>query len=273
MRLFSFEILEDALTAIYWNEYYRIPDPSECWNYLYTKILGVLDDLYPEKTMNNVKKKSKSLFELMRLRDEKFRLAKLTKDTDIWTEAKNYHYKVNESCDLAKSEFVQGKLHDDAGDPRKFGKHIRPLFSDTSKGSKDKNEIYLDGQESVNSVPEIFNNFFTQIGMKLKNEIQPLDESELQKLTAAHNPGAKTGGAMPCNTDRFHFRKILDIELIELIKGIQVHKASGIPRISTFLLKQSFKNPLIRIIASFEPNYLHLYDTQLLEECSCYTSV
>lgn len=88
MRLFSVEKLEEALTALNWDEYYMITDPSECWDYLYIKVLSILDDLYPERTMNNVKKKSEwitqGLFELMRLRDEKFRLAKSTKDPDDW---------------------------------------------------------------------------------------------------------------------------------------------------------------------------------------------
>lgn len=94
MRSFSFEKLEDALLSINWDDLYQTEDPDECWDHLYSSMLKVLDDLYPEKTMNNVKKKSEwitqGLFELMKLRDDKFKLAKLTKDPDDWSNAKVY---------------------------------------------------------------------------------------------------------------------------------------------------------------------------------------
>lgn len=49
MRSFSVEALEESLVTIDWSEYYQIKDPDDCWTYLYGKILGVLDELYPEK--------------------------------------------------------------------------------------------------------------------------------------------------------------------------------------------------------------------------------
>lgn len=61
----------------------------------------------------------------------------------------------------------------------------------------------------------------------------------MQKLINARNREAKPSMTAPCDLSKFCFRKILDTEFIELIKGIEVHKPSGIPRISTFLLKHS----------------------------------
>lgn len=46
----------------------------------------------------------------------------------------------------------------------------------------------------------------------------------------------------------FEFREIVDLELIEILKKIEVHKASGVPRLSTFLLKCSLQKLVPQIL-------------------------
>lgn len=77
---------------------------------------------------------------------------------------------------------------EDEGDPRKFWNNLKPLFSDTSNSTK-HDVIYLDEQETLESVPQIFNEFFTQIGLKLKSKILPLSELGEHKLDDACNQG------------------------------------------------------------------------------------
>lgn len=53
------------------------------------------------------------LFESMRLRDKKFRIAKQNKKPKKWEEARTMRNSVNEACKNAKDEFVKGKLKND----------------------------------------------------------------------------------------------------------------------------------------------------------------
>lgn len=83
--------LDEQLSYIDWDEYYRMEDVNECWTFIYKTMIDILDDLCPERTYVNVNKRSElatsALFELMHKREHLFKKAKLHKDPDLWDEA------------------------------------------------------------------------------------------------------------------------------------------------------------------------------------------
>lgn len=95
-------------------------------------------------------------------------------------------------------------------------------------------------------VPNIFNEFFTSIGSKLSGKINPQNKKELSNLEDALI--TKPIG----NFYQFY-------QLLEIIKRIVIHKASGVHRRSTFLLKISF-----RLLVH---QTLHLYN-QIITPCN-----
>lgn len=204
MKSYTDEALLLKLEEHDWSNYYKIKNPEDCWAYLYTTLITILDDLCPEKEMANVRKKNEwvtpELFELMRARDEKFKKAKKTKDPEEWSIAKSFRNKANEACSKAKNEYTLRKLEEDSGNPRKFWQHIKPLVGKASDVTKAT--IELDNIGEPKEVPNVLNTFFTTIGTKLKNNIQPLSTDEKNKLNG-------TDSSIKYNTNKCHhtFRK------------------------------------------------------------------
>lgn len=211
MKNYSDEALTRKLNEYDWDEYYKIRDPEKGWVHLYNVLINVFDELCPEKKMTNVPRKNEwitvELFELMRARDDMFRKAKKSKDPDEWSLAKTFRNKANEACLKAKNEFTIQKLKEYGGNPRKFWQHIKPLVGKAV--NKQKADIELDNATNELQVPEIFNKFFTTIGTKLKNRIQPLDKKEAKILKCSKLTSDR-------KQHTFRFRKIIDLELIEI---------------------------------------------------------
>lgn len=60
MKNFDEKELENRLNEIDWSTYYDLVNPEECWVHIYT-LIRVIDELYPEKAMTNVRKKTEWL--------------------------------------------------------------------------------------------------------------------------------------------------------------------------------------------------------------------
>lgn len=62
--------LEQRIQQIDWSNYYTLESPAECWEFIYNALIEIMDELCPEKTMTNVKKKTEwltsNIFELMK---------------------------------------------------------------------------------------------------------------------------------------------------------------------------------------------------------------
>lgn len=179
----KYEKLEEELQNQNWEDFYQTTDPTKCWNIMYSLFLNVLDNLCPEKTFKEVRKRSEwitlYLFEIMIRRDALFKEAKSKKDNDKWAEAKQFRNTVNEACKNAKSDFIKKSLDEEKSDPRKFWNRLKPLCSTKSKGEIEN--IELRGCDTKQEVANAFNTFFLSIGEELKNKITPLNAME--KLT------------------------------------------------------------------------------------------
>lgn len=51
------QILKGKLQEVNWADYYELTEQKKCWNFLYKKLIEIFDDICPEVTYNNVKKK------------------------------------------------------------------------------------------------------------------------------------------------------------------------------------------------------------------------
>lgn len=113
--------------------------------------------------------------------------------------------------------------------------------------------IDLNGCTANEKVANTFNAFFLTIGENLKKKIEPLNPSEGIDLNNRINNCTNTNVGNHNLTgqqgdthlkSRFRFRKTNTLELMHLVNKIQVHKASGVERISSYLLKLCFKSTL-----------------------------
>lgn len=230
------EELAKQLNGADWEKFYKATDVDVMWNEMYNIYLSVLNRLCPLVEYVNVRRKQSwitpNLFELMKKRDYCYKIAQRTGNKDDWVAAKRQRNLTNDACSRAKGEFIKQKLKDDEGNPKKFWGHLAPLLKETKQ---EQTSIELDGSDSTNTVPNMFNQFFSSVGVNLKSKIKPLNEEEKKKIENSRENNNKK------INPRFEFRRTNTIEVEAIIKRLHNHKASGVPTISSYLLKECFR--------------------------------
>lgn len=245
------QTLKGKLQEVNWAEYYELTELEKCWNFLYKKLIEIFDDICPEVTYNNVKKKNEwmtaDIFALMRERENKFKIARQVNTEESWLDARKSRNVCNSACKEAKNNIVKAKLSETAGNTRKFWESLKPLISEDNSGEDNRIELSnLNGEPDEASA---FNKYFTGIGISLQRDIPELTEPEKAKLVKVELPqqssgkhGKRTAKDRNSTTKpKFKFRRILDIEIENIVKKIEIHKSSGIPRLSSYLIKLSFR--------------------------------
>lgn len=155
------------------------------WDILIGNIRKTLDLYYPMVEYKNVPAKAtwitSELFELMFQRDEKFKEAKLTKNPDVWDEAKKLRNQVATDCKNAKRAFIKGNITRNQNNPKKFWSEIGQIWNNNKSESNHninlKNPINGKMTDGA-SVGEVFNQYFSRVGQNLQKAITPLSSHE-----------------------------------------------------------------------------------------------
>lgn len=240
---FNEQLLKDKLSEIDWTVYYEIKEPEDCWEFIYTKLLQVFDEICPEKSHTNIRKKSErltaDLFALMRERERKYKIARRLNTVESWQEAKQYQNFANEACKLAKNSYVKNKLKETAGNTRKFWEILKPLIG---KNDDDK-QINIDLADIGNNpnAASAFNQFFVNVGESLQRDIPELNDQEKIKLDELRDEYIRQTPEEEGTIPLFSFRPIVDLEIERIVKKIEIHKSSGIDRLPSYLIKLCFR--------------------------------
>ena len=161
------------------------------------------------------------------IRDFLKKKATSTNDPLIWKEFKDARNKVNNSIKKAKRKYFSEKLDASKCDPRKTWRLINELQSRQCKSTK-VSQIKSGHQvfTSPEDIAEAFNNHFTSIGQTLVREIPTVDIDPHYYVKPS---------------DRvFSFERINVQEVVNLVKGIDGGKATGLDNIPCKLLKRVY---------------------------------
>ena len=147
-----------------------------------------------------------------------------TNDPLIWKEFKDARNKVNNSIKKAKRKYFSEKLDASKCDTRKIWRLINELQSRQCKSTKvcqikSGHQVFT----SPEDMAEAFNNHFTSIGQTLARETPTVATDPLYYV--------KTSDRV------FSFERINVQEVVNLVKGINGGKATGLDNISCKLLK------------------------------------
>ena len=125
-------------------------------------------------------------------------------------------------------QYYQDKLQSDAGDLKKTWKTLNELMHKPKKDTK-ISELRTDDNEMINSsqIPNEFNRYFIELGDKLCTNISPPTTTS-EDYFADFN--------CPANTLSY-FKEISETEVLRLLHGLSVSKASGMDQISAKILK------------------------------------
>lgn len=143
-------------------------------------------------------------------------LSKLETDWAAYKSAKNSY---NRLIKRTIRQHYQDKLQNDAVDLKKTWKTINELMHMTKKGTK-ISELRTEDNETIDpsQIPNKFNKYFIELGDKLSNDIPSSATTPEDYLTDFTRPANILS----------HFKDILEIEILRLLQGLSVSKASGV---------------------------------------------
>ena len=184
---------------------------------------------------------SDELIEQIKDRDYFYRKAKRTGDDDDWNIAKFLRNVTNSNIRSAKKDFILNELRVNENNIKKFWKTIRKVVP-TNKSFLGQNILLKDEGETIgrDQVATYINDFFINVGKRGKLP------SPSEVLNTGSNPmiptitGPQTG-----------FDRILEREVLKVVKEINVSKSSGITNVSSYILKETFSVLLPELTALF----------------------
>ena len=211
-----------------WNRVSILNNPNEMWNSWKHLLMSVVDKHTPLKTKRIRNNRSpwitNELVGEIHKRDFLKKKATSTNDPLIWKEFKDARNRVNNSIMKAKRKYFSEKLDASKCDTCKTWRLINELQSRQCKSTK-VSQIKSGHQvfTSPEDIAEAFNNHFTSIGQTLAREIPTVDTDPLYYVKPS---------------DRvFSFERINVQEVVNLVKGIDAGKATGLDNIPCKLLK------------------------------------
>lgn len=143
---------------------------------------------------NNVKVKSpwiiNELFEIIKEKEEAFKLAKQTKNKSDWDSAKIMRNQVFKKCKKAKDEFTKENIENNKENPKKFWINLKKLWGEKKSNSTNNLQLLNPQTNSTGSKDEtceIFNKYFTSIAQNIQNAIQELNKIERDQLESLDN--------------------------------------------------------------------------------------
>ena len=224
---FSEPALKNSLKDINWENLYNMSKVNDAWKLIKENILLVIDQMCPTKAIRIKKFKdlwiSQEILENIRDKDILLSRAKHSDNLEDWKLARDCRNEVKNIVKNAKSEFIKENLNEHQNDSKRFWKtmsNILPSNKDKSANKiilkDDKGKIIEDNKIAAG----IMNNFFTSIGPKLAANYQ--------------DPWSYTGKIIENNIPDIRTNRV---EVLKLIKDININKSSAIPNLSSKVLK------------------------------------
>ena len=164
------------------------------------------------------------LLELIKDKDNALKMAKKSKNPNLWAEVKRIRNACTNRLRKAKADFINEQLHIYSNDQKKFWKHIQEVLPTNIHNSKPISLLNDNDQPIENEdVAAYINQFFTDIGPNLAKNCQ--------------NDWVYSGNECPGSLVNIQTTKE---EISEICKTININKASCVDTISSEVLRDVF---------------------------------
>lgn len=198
------------LADLDWSNFYGEDNVNALWSIIEDKIQTMADKHCPFKEFRErIELKpwiTPDLLELLKNRDSLYKLAKSSKDTDDWTNARRARNQCNPAVDHARNEFVKAQLDVHSNDPRKYWKALESMWSGKVNCPSHINLVdstmgtLLDKAQ----VPEYFNQHLCNVGRNLSCKF----EHDTPFVNTLHGV-----------VDSYKYSKITLDKVLELVNG------------------------------------------------------
>ena len=227
----------EQLHAASWDGFYEQTNPEAAWDIILKNIISVLDVMCPIRSFHikNYRPEwmTNELIEQLKDRDYFYSKAKKEKSEDSWNIAKYLRNATNSNIRQAKRDFILEKLNHNKNEPKKFWKTIRKVMP-TKKSTNNSDILLKNGPHKLEreKVAEFVNEYFIKVGKST---------SPTSTTNNAGGDGDEVGhGHVGEREMDWKFGRILDREVLRVVKDINVSKSSGLDNVSSFVIKEAF---------------------------------
>ena len=241
------EDLQGELVDCNWEEYYKLVDPTACWEVVMGKIRRYLDEKCPQKTYRVKEDRepwvTNEILEEIKDKDKSLRIAKRTGRAEDWATARRDRNRVGRLIEQVKADFLRDQQEELADDPKKFWRLVKSIVpGKKSKSSKillsfkneDGNDVDIESTETA----EFINEYFCGIGPKLAQKHK----------TPWRFYGEPSVGACPPFIAHFD-------QVRKLCREIVTTKSSGIEDIAARVFKDSFMVLIPQLVYMFNLSF------------------
>ena len=236
-RNYSKDTLAARMGEIDWNDLLLLTNPDTIWETLYKRILTIVNDICPFRKSKYNKSRppwiTQELMELANDRDYCMALAKKKPLDTIILRAKSLRNEAKAAFKRVKEDYIKSRLEEFKDNPKKFWQEMANVIPSSHQVS---NIILYEEDGTVlskDNTPNFVNDYFSTIGQKLADDIGELSILEQQAIHDVMQLHVQRLPGLAIN----HFS--ID-EVIKEINKIDIYKASGMPEISSRLVKDAF---------------------------------
>ena len=175
---------------------------------------------------------TKELIEQIKDRDYFYKRAKSQGSEDAWNIAKHLRNVTNANIRQAKREFILNELQIHDSDPKRFWKVLHKVIP-TNKQNLARDILLKDDDLKIGreDVAQFINNYFINVGNFSAPEGAPLRNKDTWPQVVEDLSSSDLCG----------FDEVLEKEVFDIVKNINVSKSSGLEDISSFIVKEAFK--------------------------------
>ena len=228
-----------------WMDFWNLKEnePDKMWEIILEIIQERADAQCPLKNMkirdDTPQWITKDILSEINLKDHLFRRAKKLRTPESWNLFKVKKNEVKKLLDVAKENYVNHKLDELEGNPRKFWRTINEMSGIGKNKSSKKCTRIIDENGKLHEnleAADFLNDYYVNVGPSLAQKHKKVWEKEKCKIQT---------------NSSFNFKWVSEREVQELIKEICITKSSAVEGLSTRLIKDAFE------VISFELTYLY----------------
>ena len=241
-------ILQSIMKREDWNTYYDLKDPTELWDSICKKINTHLNIMCPIKFIrirqNSPPWITHEIVEAINDRNLSYKLSHREPTENNVRAARFNRNRVNMLITSSKATYIKETLNDNKDNPKKFW---RILNDHLLKGSSESSQVLFNQGDNqyttIDSSCEFLNNYLADVGVELNHQFN--DGSNDNTYVHIYNNDLS-------DTDIV----FSELDVLRVVKDINVHKGSGIEFLPTFILKDCFEVLLPQLLYLFNQSML-----------------
>ena len=235
----------EDIAKLTWEDVLNESEVEKAYDIFERNFIEILNKHAPLKKKRVKNKESPwindNILQIIRERNKQKQKAKETNLDADWKLYRKLRNRVTSQIRVAKKNYISNSIESCKGKSGDVWKSLQYVLPKKNKSCA-VTQIKHEGNDvsDKKEIAELFNSHFVSIGKKIQGNIQISSDKDCNKQTPPST-----------NTNLFHFSETCESEVLDIIKSLQVKKASGLDNIPVSIVQQTASyivKPLVHII-------------------------